>query len=73
MNIALTTGRERILRSDHPHGSGATRKSGAGNYLNRVLHIRPQKIRNLEDFLADRRDWFPGGRGARGDILSKAE
>jgi hypothetical protein len=37
------------------------------------LGIRPLKIRNIEDSLADRRDWFPGGRGAKGDILSKAE
>jgi len=34
-----------------------------GKYLDRVLDIRPQKIRNIEDSLADRRDWFPGGRG----------
>jgi hypothetical protein len=37
------------------------------------LDISPQKIRNIEDSLADRRDWFMGDQGAKGDILSKAE
>jgi hypothetical protein len=36
------------------------------------LDIKPQKICDIEDSLADRRDRFPGVRGAKGDILSKA-
>jgi hypothetical protein len=31
-----------------------------------------RRFTTLKDFLADRRDWFPGGRGAKSDIYHQA-
>ena len=76
MDVALTTGRERILRSDRQKCGGVARSCTSGKYLNesallrylselrlRVLR-RNSAGRSLK--LASRRS--PGGRGAKGDI-----